>query len=492
MLLRRICAVVLSVVAFLFLSCNEPLQDNAGTQRAFSLTGKKVIAFTTADSTNFRLSPTDTVGFETHGQPVETQICVFVNPEKTFQTLLGIGGAFTDASAETFARIPEQKQRELLKAYFDPDEGIGYTLGRTHINSCDFSSSSYTYVEEGDKQLESFDISHDKKYRIPLIKQSIQAAGGSLTLYVSPWSPPAWMKDNNNMLRGGKLLPEFRQSWADYYAKFIKAYEAEDIPVWGLTVQNEPMATQKWESCIYTAEEERDFIKEYLGPTLESQGLQNKKLVAWDHNRDLIYQRALTLLNDKDAAKYIWGIGFHWYEDWSGGDQVYDNVLRVKENWNDINLLFTEGCNAPFDLDKLSDWKLGERYGRSMIQDFNAGAVGWTDWNILLDETGGPNHVNNFCFAPVHALTQRGELVYTNSFYYIGHFSKFIRPGARRVQTAPSRSSLMSTAFLNTDGSLAIVVMNTGDKKLSYYLWIDNQAVKTEALPHSICTFIVK
>lgn len=489
---RIIRAVVFCALLSFSLSCSAPVEPATDNRPVFSLAGKRVWVYTTADSSNYRLALIDTALFESHGQPVETETCVFVNPEKTFQTLLGIGGALTDAAAETFAKLPEGKQRELLRAYFDPKEGIGYTLGRTHINSCDFSTASYTYVKDGDKELESFDISPDKQYRIPLIKKSIEAAGGKLTLYVSPWSPPAFMKDNNNMLKGGKLLQNYKQSWADYYVKFIKAYEAEQIPVWGLTVQNEPMATQKWESCIYTAEEERDFIKEFLGPTLQKSGLQEKKLIAWDHNRDLIYQRAFTLLSDKEASKYLWGIGFHWYEDWSGGDQVYDNVLRVKENWNNINLLFTEGCNSPFDLARLSDWKLGERYGKSMIQDFNAGAVGWTDWNILLDEKGGPNHVKNFCFAPVHALTQTGELVYTNSFYYIGHFSKFIRPGAKRVQTAPSRSNLISTAFLNTDGSLVIVVMNQTAKTLPYFLWIDNQAVKTQALPHSISTFIVK
>lgn len=489
---RIIRAVVFCALLSFSLSCSAPVEPATDNRPVFSLAGKRVWVYTTADSSNYRLALIDTASFESHGQPVETETCVFVNPEKTFQTLLGIGGALTDASAETFAKLPEGKQRELLRAYFDPKEGIGYTLGRTHINSCDFSTASYTYVKDGDKELESFDISHDKQYRIPLIKKSIEAAGGKLTVYVSPWSPPAFMKDNNSMLKGGKLLQDYKQSWADYYVKFIRAYEAEQIPVWGLTVQNEPMATQKWESCIYTAEEERDFIKEFLGPTLQKSGLQEKKLIAWDHNRDLIYQRAFTLLNDREASKYLWGIGFHWYEDWSGGDQVYDNVLRVKENWNNINLLFTEGCNSPFDLARLSDWKLGERYGKSMIQDFNAGAVGWTDWNILLDEKGGPNHVKNFCFAPVHALTQTGELVYTNSFYYIGHFSKFIRPGAKRVQTAPSRSNLISTAFLNTDGSLVIVVMNQTAKTLPYFLWMDNQAVKTQALPHSISTFIVK
>lgn len=214
--------------------------------------------------------------------------------------------------------------------------------------------------------------------------------------------------------------------------------------------------------------------------------------MAWDHNRDLIFQRASTVLNDAEASKYIWGIGFHWYEDWTGGDQVYDNVKRVRENWSNINLLFTEGCNSPYRATHLDDWSLGERYGKSMINDFNAGVVGWTDWNILLDEKGGPNHVSNFCFAPVHAQTQTGELTYTNSFYYIGHFSKFIRPGAKRIQTSPSRSTLLSTAFLNTDGSMVIVVMNQTEKKLPYVLWMDNNAVEAVALPRSISTFVVK
>lgn len=280
-------AVVFGILLFFFQSCSQQgkqIETSTAEPPVFSTAGKKAWVYTTADSAALRISLTDTAEFESHGQPVEKEICVFINPNKSFQTLLGIGGALTDASAETFAKLPKEKQQQLLTAYFNPQEGIGYTLGRTHINSCDFSSASYTYVKDGDKELTSFDISHDKAYRIPLIKQSIEAAGGRLTLYVSPWSPPAWMKDNNNMLKGGKLLPEYKQSWANYYTKFIKAYEREGIPVWGLTVQNEPMATQTWESCIYTAEDERDFIKEYLGPTLEQQGLQDKKIIAWDRS----------------------------------------------------------------------------------------------------------------------------------------------------------------------------------------------------------------
>ena len=142
-------------------------------------------------------------------------------------------------------------------------------------------------------------------------------AGGKLTLFASPWSPPAFMKDNNDVLHGGKLLPKYYQSRANFYIKFIKTYEKEGLPVWGLTVQNEPMATQTWESCKYTAEEERDFIKNYLGPTLQKHDMSNKKLIVWDHNRDLFYQRASTILENPLAEKYIWGIGFHWYETWA-------------------------------------------------------------------------------------------------------------------------------------------------------------------------------
>ncbi len=286
---------LLSVILIFLISCSEqkPVanSDPAAIEK-FNTEGKQVIVYTTADSTNYRLTVTDTIQFKELIQPVETQVCVFTDPDKTFQTFLGIGGAFTDASAETFSKIPEPKQEELLKAYFDTQKGIGYTLARTNINSCDFSSASYTYVTEGDKELKSFSIDHDHEIQDPFIKKAIAAAGGKLTLFVSPWSPPAYMKDNNDMLHGGKLNPEYYQPWADYYVKFINAYEKAGIPVWGMTIQNEPMATQTWESCIYTANDERDFLKNYLGPTIQKAGLGDKKIIVWDHNRDLMVQRA--------------------------------------------------------------------------------------------------------------------------------------------------------------------------------------------------------
>jgi glucosylceramidase len=462
----------------------------SGASKTFSTEGRKVVVYTTAEKTDYRLSATDTLTFKPLGQPLETKTCVFVDPSKTYQTLLGIGGAITDASAETFAKVPKDKQQEILNAYFDPQKGIGYTFARTNIHSCDFSSGSYTYIAEGDKDLKSFSVAHDKQFRIPFIKRAMATAGGKLTIFASPWSPPAFMKDNNDMLHGGKLKPEFYQAWANYYTKFIKAYQKEGVPVWGITIQNEPMATQRWESCIYTAEEERDFLKNYLGPTMRREGLGDKKILAWDHNRDLIYQRVSTILRDPEAARYVWGIGYHWYEPWSGGEPMFENVKLVHETFPDKHLIFTEGCNEAFDMQKVNDWRLGEHYGHSMINDFNNGTEAWTDWNILLDETGGPNHVNNLVFAPLHADTKTGRLIYSNSFYYIGHFSKFIRPGAKRIVSSPSRSSLLSTAFIDADGKVSVVVMNKSDKEVSYYLWVEGQAAEVKSLPHSIQTLV--
>ena len=462
----------------------------AVASKPFSTNGRQVAVYTTAENSPHRLSATDTLTFKHLGQPLETQVCVFVDPSKTYQTHLGIGGAITDAAAETFAKVPKDKQQEILDAYFDVRKGIGYTFARTNIHSCDFSSRSYTYVAEGDKALKSFSVEHDRQFRIPFIKRAMAAAGGRLLIFASPWSPPAFMKDNNDMLRGGKLKPEFYNAWANYYAKFIKAYQKEGVPLWGITIQNEPMATQRWESCIYTAEEERDFLKNHLGPTMQREGLGDKKIIVWDHNRDLIYQRVETILTDPEAAKYAWGIGFHWYEPWSGGEPMFDNVKLVREAFPGKHLIFTEGCADSFDMNKVNDWRLGELYGRSMINDFNSGTEAWTDWNILLDERGGPNHVNNFCFAPLHADTKTGRLIYTNSFYYIGHFSKFIRPGAKRIASSPSRSSLLSTAFINADGKVSVVVMNKSDKEVSYYLWIEGQAAEVKSLPHSIQTLV--
>ena len=456
-----------------------------------SMIGKNVSVYTTAAQTDLRLSREADLTFVAKAQPLETEPCVFVEPGRSFQTVVGIGGALTDSAAETYAKLPPATQQQFLEAYYDPKKGIGYSMARTNIASCDFSSGSYSYVAENDTALKSFSVAHDETYRIPFIHAATAAAGGKLPLFVSPWSPPAWMKNNANLLQGGSLRPEFRQAWANHYVEFIRAYEAHDIPIWGLSVQNEPMAKQKWESCLYTAEAERDFIRDYLGPTLAKAGLSSRKIIGWDHNRDLVFQRASTLLNDPEAAKYIWGIGFHWYETWTGSAMLFDNVKRVTESYPDKPVLLTEGCVEKFDLGRIHDWALGERYGLSLVNDFNSGAVAWIDWNVLLDQHGGPNHVGNMCFAPVHADTQTGKLLFTNSYYYLGHFSKFVRPGARRVAAVSSRDKLQATAFRNANGQLVVVVMNLSTDPLPYSVWIHGAAAKVTGLPHSISTFLI-
>ena len=488
--MKIITTITLLAVTFFSFSLLAQNPKSNKEKSTFSSKGKSVTVYTSADNSKFKLTQTDQLSFVSAVQPLETETCVFVEPSKTFQTFLGIGGAITDASAEVFAKLPKNKQEELLQAYYSKDKGIGYSIVRTTIHSSDFSSESYTYVAEGDKELKTFNIEHDKKYKIPLLKRAIETAGGKLTLYASPWSPPAFMKSNNNMLKGGKLLPEFYQSWANYYVKFIRSYEKEGIPVWGLTLQNEPMATQRWESCIYTAEEERDFLKNYLGPTLKKSGLGDTKITVWDHNRDLISQRTNTILNDPEANKYVWGIGFHWYENWSGGEPMFENIKKVYDNYPSKKILFTEGCNENFKSENYQLWKNGERYGKSMINDFNNGTVGWTDWNILLDENGGPNHVGNFCFSPIHGDIKKGELIYTPSYYFIGHFSKFIQKGAKRIDCVTSRSNLISTSFLNPDGKVVTVVMNQGNEKINYNVYVDTNKVSISILPHAIQTLI--
>ena len=443
--------------------------------------------YVTSKATNERIAKKNPLIFENLEQPDEHTPTIILDKDKAFQSIVGIGGALTDASAETFYKLPVGKQSEILTAFFDKEKGNGFSLCRTNIHSCDFSSGSYTYAETpGDTTLKHFSIAPDMKFRVPFIKAAFEKAGNDLKLFASPWSPPAWMKTNNDMLHGGKLRPEFDQTWADYFVRFVQEYENAGIPMWGLTVQNEAMAIQRWESCIFTAEEERDFVKYYLGPTLERSGLSRLKLMIWDHNRGIMYQRAKVVYDDPAASKYVWGSGFHWYV----GDH-FENVRLVHDAYPDKELLFTEATDSDFDAGIIQDWKWGEICAKSMIMDLNNGACGWVGWNIILDERGGPNHVGNFCTAPIICDTKTGALTYMNTFYYMGHFSKFIRPGAKRIICSSNSDDLLATAFLNTDGKIAVVVMNQTENEITFHTWIENRAVKTNSPAHSIITLLL-
>lgn len=409
---------------------------------------------------------------------------VEVHPELKFQEFFGFGGAFTEAAAYVYAHMEPEKQEEIVNAYFHPEQGIGYVWGRTHMNSCDFSLGNYSCDDiAGDVELKYFNIERDQRFIIPMIKAAMRVKGGPINLFISPWSPPGWMKTNMQMNQGGKLKEEYKKTWALFYAKFIKAYEEEGIPIWGLTVQNEPDATQTWDSCRYTAEEERDFIGEYLGPTLAREGLSTRKIIAWDHNRDLLYERAKVLLSSENAAKYIWGMGFHWYS----GDQ-FENLTKTHKAFPNKHLIFTEGCleNGV----KLGQWDRGELYAHNIIGDLTHWTNAWVDWNLLLDTNGGPNHVANFCDAPIIADPVTNEVHYQSSYYYIGHFSKYISPGAIRVGCASTENQLEAVAFQNPNGRIITVILNTTDQENSFKFRINKKSVGITSLPHSILTLV--
>jgi glucosylceramidase len=437
----------------------------------------------TAKNTGDRFAEKEIVSL-TNAANEQTPVLMLV-PDMKYQTFIGFGGAFTEAAAYTLAQISEEERLKVIDSYFNKETGLGYSLGRTHIHSCDFALENYTYVDENDVELKTFSIEREQKYVLPLIKDAVKARGEGLTILSSPWSPPAWMKTNNEMNNGGKLRPEFFETWALYYTKYIKAMESEGVPIWGITVQNEPEATQVWDSCRYTAEEERDFVKNHLGPVMEKEGLGEKKIIIWDHNRDIAYERAKTILSDTEVSKYIWGTGLHWYV-----SEEFENLSKIHEDFPEKHLIFTEGCIEGGV--QLGAWHTGERYARNIMGDINNWLEGWIDWNIVLNEQGGPNHVGNFCDAPVIVDTKTGEVHYNSSYYYIGHFSKYIKPNAVRIGYELNHEFLKAVSFQNEDGSIVAVVMNVEGKPEPFTISVGGQTARAELPEHSITTFIIK
>lgn len=437
----------------------------------------------TCKDTDDRLTVKESAQFSSEADQEESPF-INVYDDLEYQEIMGFGGAFTEAGSVTLDKLSKEKRDQIINAYFNPVTGIGYSVCRTHLNSCDFGLGNYAYDEvSDDKELKFFDISHDKKSLIPFIKEANKASGSGLKIFASPWSPPAWMKTSLQMNRGGKLLEQYRQTWADYYVKYIEEYAKAGIEIWGITVQNEPKATQPWESCVYTTEEERDFVKLYLGPTLEKAGLGHVKIIVWDHNKERVYEKASAMFGDKEASKYIWGIGFHWYS----GDH-FEGLSAVSRKYPDKKLMFTEGCCGGTDM---TSWRTGEKYGHNIIGDINAGTVSWTEWNMVLDNKGGPRHVEGPCLAPVMVDTENDSYTFVNSYYYIGHFSKYVKPGAKRIGFSRYSDELEVTAFKNPNGEIVVVVMNRNDNELTFTLrQLEGKTAKFISPAHSIMTLI--
>ncbi len=424
-----------------------------------------------------------------HQHPTETfdgvdpnHPMIVLNPKVTYQTHIGFGGAFTEAAAYTFAELSVDQQHEVIEKYFSK-EGLNYTMGRTAIHSSDFALENYTYVAEGDESLKTFDLSREDRWVIPMIKKAM-AYQKKLKLLASPWSPPAWMKTNQDMNHGGSLLSKYHQTWANYFVKYLSEMKLRGIPFWAVTIQNEPQAVQTWDSCIYSAEEERDFLKDYLGPTLHTYN-PDLKILGWDHNRDIIIPRAHTLLSDPQASKYLWGIGHHWYV-----SEAFENLSVVKSLFPEKHLLFTEGCieGGP----KPHQWHTGERYARNIIGDFNHHVEGWIDWNLILNEEGGPNHVKNYCDAPILYDRKTKEIIINSSYYYIGHFSRYLKEHAKRIQSVMNLpQGVYSVSYQNPDQELIVVIQNETSNHHTVSLVLDSKGKVIHLEPHSIVTLMI-
>lgn len=411
---------------------------------------------------------------------VENEV-VNLYPDIEYQTILGFGGAITEAAGYVFSKLGEENKRKVLELYFG-EEGSRYNMVRSHIDSCDFSLGMYAAMEDPkDGEMQSFTLAREEQYILPFLRAAEEKRGETLDIMLSPWSPPAFMKTNEERTNGGKLKPEYRQLWAEYICRYIKEYERKGFRVRRLTIQNEPAAVQTWDSCIYTAEEEKEFIKNALYPALIKHGLSDVKINIWDHNKERVVERARTMI-DEDTDEMIDGIAFHWYS----GDH-FEALAIARELFPEKELIFTEGCveYSRFDADQLHN---AQMYAHDIIGNLNGGMTGFVDWNLLLDEKGGPNHVKNYCDAPIMADTLRDQLEVKLSYHYIGHFSRYIKKGAKRIAFTKYTSKLEMTAFKNPDGKIVLVLLNPTENDRTINLRMNGKVIKFEVHRNAIAT----
>ncbi len=403
-----------------------------------------------------------------------------VHPAVGFQHVVGFGGAFTESTGSVYAGMSQDDQRAFIDGYFDDDQR-GCTLCRTPIQSCDFSLDSYAYDKHRfDDALKRFSVQRDERYIIPLIQDAL-AACPDMELLASPWSPPAYMKTNHSMRLGGHLKPRYRRRWARMMARYARVYRDRGFPVVRMTLQNEPRARQTWESCLMDGAEEA-VLAGMLREELDACGLDDVKLLAWDHNKERILDRMDELSSDGEPPQAIDGIGFHWYT----GDH-FEELREAVRRWGDCEFIMTEGC-AEYSRGFQSEISHAEHYAHDIIGDLEAGVHGWIDWNMLLDEAGGPNHAGNFCSAPVRYDCEQQKLEFLASYYYIAHFRRYIRPGAQRVLTSRFSDAVEATSFCNRDGSMVCVLLNRTDEAHSFELYVEGEALHQELPAHSIRT----
>lgn len=400
---------------------------------------------------------------------------VLMNPSLQYQEMVGFGGGFTDAAGINIMSLSATTRDTLIRSYFSP-EGLRYSMGRVPIAGTDFSTRTYSYDDvEGDVDLKHFALAEDDlKYKLPVIALARAAQGPSsqeLFLLATPWSPPAWMKTNGKFNGTGGLLPEMREAYANYIAKFVNAYADRGEKLWGLTPQNEPLCgtLQDWpfNACLWYAPDMKDWIKQHLAPSLHAAGHRDLKIIVSDQVRMFLLPYVTEILSDDTARALVSGIGVHWYMDDVANLETLD---RVHGLFPDQFLLYTEACEgfeSPEDERVLmGDWGRAERYASSIIETSNHFSVGWLDWNLAVDVQGGPNWSNNFVDAPIIVDAGKDTFYKQPMFYALGHFSKFVERGAALVynsQMQPTEGGLMAATFTMEDGRAVAVLLNKAD-----------------------------
>ena len=437
-------------------------------------------------------------------------------PEKKFQIITGFGGSFTESSAHLLNGLSPTKRKEVLDAYFS-DEGARYSLTRTHMNSCDFSLSQYSYAPIADDPLlEHFSVEKDKDAIIPMIQDAMAASTDGFKIISSPWTAPPWMKDNNRYV-GGKLLPKYYDTWALFFSKYLTAYQKEGIDIWGFTVENEPLGNgNNWESMHYTPEEMNDFVIHHLGPKLEADK-HDAKILGYDQNRgEELKEWIDAMYENEESTKYFAGTAVHWYS--STYDYFGESLQYAHHAAPDKYIINTEACidsEIPKWQDdqwywskEATDWGWDwapekdkylhpkyapvHRYARDIIGCLNNWVDGWIDWNMVLDKQGGPNWFENWCVAPVLVDIETDEVYYTPIYYTMAHFSKFIRPGAVIIGLEIDDKTLQATAAQNPDGTIAIVVFNEDNRAKTFTIKLNGSSKSISIEPQAIQTLIIQ
>ena len=425
------------------------------------------------ETNNIEISPTS--------DNIDSNV-INIDPEQYYQEFLGFGGAFTESTGYALSTVNKDIYNRILDDYFSTS-GINYSFGRLPIGSSDFSLDSYSYSYKND--LSDFSIERDMKYIIPTIKSALKR-NGNIKFVASPWSPPAFMKNNNRLILGGHLKNEYKKVWADYLVKYVNSYKNEGINIDFMTIQNEPDATQIWESCRYSAKDEADILKNYIYPTFKNNNISTKFLI-WDHNKDKIVKRAKKCLIKYGALEYVDGIAFHWYT-----GSHFDNLNEVNEQFPRKLLFHTEGCTGYSHFKEKDELFNAEMYGSEIIGDLNCGINAFIDWNLVLEYNGGPNHKHNFCNSPIMINENKDGYIKTPSFYYIAQFSKYIKPGARRINLSIFSDELQATAFKNIDDTIAIVLLNKNTYNIEYNFKYKTHVFHDNLDSHAIVTLVIK